>query len=231
MNKSTSKSLKVAKYNFRYGSKAAYIITGICILAWIINVIVQFMVDGYDPDGISTGNYFALIIILAPIFIVGKHYRKLINIGAKKMDFFKGCLINYVVFAVVVALIITAFEYVIDPSLFGSRITDILSFVRAFGWANSGALVCFVYQVGFYLFVSLFIHTLVLYQNMWIGWVADALIVVIISVFIPIAPLRAVLGDFFRATTFNPNFIMQFIYDVVIGVVLYISTLYNLAKK
>lgn len=231
MNKTTSKSLKVAEYNFGYGAKMAYIITGLFTLGWIINVIVQFMVPGYDAQGISTGNYFALIIILAPIFIVGKHYRKLINIGAKKMDFFKGCLINYVVFSVVVALIITVFEYVIDPFLFGSRINDILSFIRAFGWVNSGALVCFVYQVGFYLFVSLTIHTLVLYQNMWIGWVADVLIVAVISVFIPIAPLRALLGDFFRATTLNPNFIMQFIYDVVIGAVLYISTLYNLAKK
>lgn len=231
MNKKTSKSLKVAKYNFGYGAKMAYIITGLFLLRWIINVIVQFMVPRYDAQGISTGNYFALIIILAPIFIAGKHYRKLINIGAKKMDFFKGCLINYVVFSVAVALIITMFEYVIDPTFFGTGVENILSFVRSFGWMNSGVFACIVYQIGFYLFASLFIHTLVLYQNMWIGWVADVLIVAILSVFIPIAPLRALLGDFFRATTLNPSFVVQFIYDIAIGGVLYVSTLYNLAKK
>jgi hypothetical protein len=231
MNKATSKSLKVAKYNFGFGAKVTYIITGIIVIVWIINIIIQISVPGYDVDGISTGNFFVLIILLAPIFFAGKHYKMLINIGVKKMDFFKGCLINYAVFAVVVALIITAFEYVIDPLIFGEGAKGLLSFVYAFGWMESGVFACFVYQVGFYLFVSLVIHTLVLYQNMWIGWVADALIIVIITVFIPIAPLREVLGDFFRATMFNPSFMMQFIIDVAIGIVLYISTLYNLAKK
>lgn len=231
MNKTSSKTLKVAKYNFGFGAKETYIITGLLLLGWIINVIVQFMVPGYDAQGISTGNYFALIILLAPIFFAGKHYRKLINIGAKKMDFFKGCLVNYVVYAIVVALIITVFEYVIDPFLFGTDQKEILSFVSAFGWMNAGPFSCFLYQVGFYLFVSLFIHTLVLYQNMWIGWVADALIVAIISVFIPIAPLREILAAFFRATTLNPSYIVQFIIDVLLGIMLYISTLYNLAKK
>lgn len=231
MKKSANKTLMVAKYNFGYGSKETYIITGIVLAMWVISTIVEFIVPGYTSDGVSAGNYFCLIIIFAPIFIVGKHYKKLINIGAKKMDFFRGCVINYIVFAVVVAIINMLFHYLVNPMLYGDRAYELLSYSTAFGWADNGIVAFFFYQLGSYILLSLIIHTFVLYQNMWIGWVADVVLAAVLSTFIPIACLRVVLISFFNTFVFNPSAFLQLIYSLILGTVIYISTLYNLARK
>ena len=224
-----NKARKIARINFRYGYRETYIITLIIVLESAINFLIQMLIPSSNTESLSIGNVFLLINILAPIFIILKYYRKLINIGAKKLDFFKGCIINYVVFAIIVAIINILFYYIIEPSLLGR--TSSISYLPAFGWTSSGIFACFIYQLGFYILLSVFIHTLVLYQNMWIGWVADILIIVIISVFTPISSLRQVLIMFFRATTLNPNYIMQFIWDILIAILLYTSTLYNFSKK
>ncbi|GKX27564.1 hypothetical protein SH1V18_00440 [Vallitalea longa] len=224
-----NKAKKVAQFNFKYGCKETYIITISIVTFTIISMIINFFLGQSNTENQSIGNLFALINILAPIFIILKYYRKLINIGAKKLDFFKGCILNYIVFAVIVSIINILFYYVIEPLIWGSSFN--ISFLPAFDWTSSGVFACFIYQTGFYILISVFIHTLVLYQNMWIGWVADVLIITIISVFTPIAPLRQVLITFFRATTLNPSFIMQFIWDILLAGLLYVSTLYNLSKK
>ncbi|GMQ61626.1 hypothetical protein [Vallitalea maricola] len=224
-----NKAIKVAKFNFRYGCKQTFIITLIIVLLTIINLIIEFLIGSQVQGSLSIGNLFTLINILAPIFIVLKYYKKLINIGAKKLDFIKGCIINYVVLAVIVAIINILFYYAIEPIIWGNSLE--ISYIPAFGWTNSGVFACFIYQTGFYILLSTFIHTLVLYQNMWIGWVADVILIAIISVFTPIAPLRQALIVFFRATTLNPSFILQFICDILLAGLLYASTLYHMSKK
>lgn len=224
-----NKARKVAGFNFKYGCKETYIITLVVVLLTVISMIINTSIGESSNENQSIGNLFALINILAPIFIILKYYRKLINIGAKKLDFFKGCIINYIVFAVIVAIINVLFYYVLEPLIWGSSFN--ISYLPAFDWTSSGVFACFVYQVGFYILLSVFIHTLVLYQNMWIGWVADVLLITIISVFTPIPSLRQVLIDFFRATTLNPSFVMQFVWDILLAALLYVSTLYNLSKK
>ncbi|GMQ60603.1 hypothetical protein AN1V17_50030 [Vallitalea sediminicola] len=223
-----TKATKVAKFNFKYACKQTYIITIIVVLTTIIDLIIENLI-GSQSDNLSMGNLFALINILAPVFIILKYYKKLINIGAKKLDFFKGCIINYVVLAVFVAIINILFYYILEPVIWGKSLE--ISYLPAFGWTNSGVFACFIYQTGFYILLSIFIHTLVLYQNMWIGWVADVVLVAIISVFTPIAPLRQTLIVFFRATTLNPSFILQFICDILLAGLLYTSTLYHMSKK
>ncbi|XMB66774.1 hypothetical protein RI065_10840 [Mycoplasmatota bacterium zrk1] len=98
------------------------------------------------------------------------------------------------------------FHYFINPVV----MTDfrLIAFDIAFVWNNTGIISSFAYQLGFYLIISLFIHTLVLYQNMWIGWVANVVLITIISVFTPIASLMAVLVAFFNITVINSSEVM-----------------------
>ena len=57
----------------------------------------------------------------------------------------------------------------------------------------------------FLLLLMVFLHVLLSMQAHWYGWLTDAILVVIICVFTPIAPLRAVLAGFFQIIMFNSN--------------------------
>lgn len=55
------------------------------------------------------------------------------------------------------------------------------------------------------------------------GWLTDAVLVAVICVFTPIAPLRAVLGGFFQIIMFNGSALLH------IGVCLLLSAAFSLA--
>lgn len=225
-----SKALSVVKYNFQISLKSVYIITGIVMLIAILtDVIVSAATGSQGSNDYSLyGNYFVLIVLLAPILIVAKHYKRLINIGAKKLDFFKGCLINYAIIAVVVSLLTTLYHFVILPLLPAQELQ--ISFISAFGWGHS-FLACLANQIGIFMLVSLFLHTLVLFHQTWIGIALDILIVSVIATFIPIAPLRSSLVWFFGTFLLNPNTVLMLINNLILGGVIYTTTLYVMAKK
>jgi len=66
-----------------------------------------------------------------------------------------------------------------------------------------------------------FVHTLVSIQDKWYGWVTDVVLIAIISVFTPIAPLRAVLVVFFNMIIFHPNALLHILNCVGIGLIIY----------
>lgn len=61
----------------------------------------------------------------------------------------------------------------------------------------------------FLLLVMIFLHVLLSMQPHWYGWLTDAVLVAIICVFTPIAPLRAVLAGFFQLVMLNGNAAMH----------------------
>jgi hypothetical protein len=75
------------------------------------------------------------------------------------------------------------------------------------------------------LLTSCVAHTLTLVQGHWYGWLADALIVAVIAVFTPIAPLRAALGWFLDLIVFNDLAIVQILSCVVLGAAVYVAGL------
>ena len=74
----------------------------------------------------------------------------------------------------------------------------------------------------FLLLVMIFLHVLLSMQTHWYGWLTDAILVAIICVFTPIAPLRAVLAGFFQIIMINRNAILH------IGVCLFLSAALSL---
>ena len=91
------------------------------------------------------------------------------------------------------------------------------------GWTENGIVVAGLQQMLFLLLVMVFLHVLLSMQAHWYGWLTDAILVAIISVFTPIASLRAVLGQFFGLVMFNSNALLH------IGICLLLSAALSLA--
>jgi len=233
-----NKSFAVAKTNFK-NIKLACWITFYGIMAILAQDIVYFILSFYninpgaDNSTVGLGNYFYLLIILSAIFIPALNFRKMMNLGGKRNDFFTGCAINYTVMAAVISLASIIFYYTYEQFVLtycykGGFTLNVLYW---FGWVNNGPVIAFFQQFAFLLFAAVFIHTLTAMQDKWYGWVTDIVIVAIISVFTPIAPLRSILAAFFYMIIFNANWLLQILACLILSVAIYAFNKIIFARK
>lgn len=142
------------------------------------------------------------------------------RLGASKRDYFFGCLISYGFLALCISLVTTVVHVLIDPVYPAQTVINLMDVCR---WTENGVLVAGLQQMFFLLLVMIFLHVLLSMQTHWYGWLTDAVLVAVICVFTPIAPLRAVLGGFFQIIMFNGSSVLH------IGVCLLLSAAFSLA--
>jgi hypothetical protein len=187
---------------------------------------------------ISGGSYFWLLIAFAAVSIPTKNFRKIINLGGKRNDFFWGSLECYAILALAVTIVSTLFYYtyerfllssgyyagfdalmqnaaLMDPHYSSVHVPEI------FGWTGNGHVVAFIQQFAFLFLAAVVIHTITAIQDKWYGWVTDAMIAAILGVFILIVSLRAHLLNFFGLIIFNSNPGIQISVCVALAVVIY----------
>lgn len=61
----------------------------------------------------------------------------------------------------------------------------------------------------FLLLAMVFLHVLLSMQIHWYGWLTDAILIAIVCVFTPFAPLRTVLSGFFKIILLNGNAVLH----------------------
>jgi len=223
-----TKSLVVAKINIKQ-SKLSYLITAICCGTNLISAFVSFCVGAKDGGSVSIGNMLFLSLILCAVFIPTLNFKKLMHLNVKKINFFYGSFLNYILLSAVLSALNLVIFFTIDK-LFMLR-TEIMNLVEIFGWINNGIFIAFFQQFAFLLLTAVIIHTLTSLQNSWIGWTVDLIIAAILGVFIPIAPLRAYLLSFFDLIIFNSNALAQIGICIILSVLIYSINLPVLSGK
>ena len=233
-----NKTLVVAKTNFR-NIKPSYLITAIVMGVILLQDIVMFILDAAgvfsNSEGnitTSFGNYSFILLIYSAIFIPLRNFRKMMNLGAKRADFLKGCFVTYAVMAAAISVLCIILYHTYDKfaiSVFYRGGTmDILYW---FGWIDNGAIIAFFQQFAFLFMLATFLHTLVSAQDKWYGWAADILIVAVISVFTPIASLRVALVWFFNLIIFNSSALLQIVACLILACAVYSLNKLILARK
>ncbi len=228
-----NKYFAVAKVNFKRSVWIAYLVAAITFTALLVDMIVDvaFLSKHYDQSSIALSSMLYLVCALAPIFIASVNYSKLMNIGVKKKTYFYACIINYVVFAAAVSLVATLEHYLLVRTL--NKNLDgysLLSIISAFKW-DTNVLTCFISQFAFLLLIEITIHTLTFMQTRWYGLVADLAIIIFISVFIPITPLRNAWLFFFRMTIFIKPSIVQALVCIALSAAFYATNLFYLKAR
>lgn len=223
------KYFAVAKINFRYTTWIAYMCAGICAAAMAADFVVDILIDNTGDIAVSIYSMLYLIPLMAPIFIASVNYGKLMNIGVKKKTFLYGSLINYLIFAAAVSLVGVAEQYLLDAALNENGL-HVYGLIDVFGW-DTNIFTAFFSQFAFLMLVQTVIHTLVFMQTKWYGWVADVLIVVIVSVFTPIPALRAAEMFFFRFIIFIKPGIIQIGVCIALSALIYMTNLFYLKRR
>lgn len=189
-------------------------------ISFILTALVVLCATSSGEVALSNGNYTWLLAVLTPFFFVFYDFTKLMHLGASKRDYFFGCLISYGFLALCISLVNTVVHVLIDPVYPAQTIINLMDVCR---WTENGVLVAGLQQMFFLLLVMIFLHVLLSMQTRWYGWLTDAVLVAVICVFTPIAPLRAVLGGFFQIIMFNGSAVLH------IGVCLLLSAAFSLA--
>lgn len=189
-------------------------------ISFILTAAVVVCATSSGETVLSNGNYTWLLAVMAPFFFVFYDFSKLMHLGASKKDYFTGCLISYGLLAFCISLVNTVIHLAIDPTYPAQAVINMMDVCR---WTENGIFVAAIQQMLFLLLVMIFLHVLLSMQAHWYGWLTDAVLVAIICIFTPIAPLRSVLSGFFRLIMLNGNAIMH------IGICLLLSAALSLA--
>lgn len=171
-------------------------------LSFILTALVVLCATSSGETALSNGNYTWLLAVLCPFFIVFYDFPKLMRLGASKRDYYLAGLVCYALLALGISTLNTLIHLVVDPAYSAEKVINLMDVCR---WTENGLFVAAVQQSCFLLLVMLFLHVLLSMQAHWYGWAADAALAAIISVFTPVAPLRAVLGGFFRLVMLNAD--------------------------
>lgn len=171
-------------------------------ISFIITALVVLCATSSGDVVLSNGNYTWLLAVMTPFFFVFYDYTKLMHLGASKRDYFFGCLISYGVLALGISLVNTIIHLLIDPVY---PVQAVINMMDVCKWTANGFFVAGVQQVFFILLVMIFLHVLLSMQPHWYGWLIDAILVAIICIFTPIAPLRGILAGFFQIIMLNSS--------------------------
>jgi len=188
-------------------------------ISFILTALVVLCATSSGEVVLSNGNYTWLLAVLTPFFFVFYDFTKLMHLGASKKDYYLGCLISYGFLAFCISLVNTLVHLLIDPVYPAQTVINLMDVCQ---WTANGIVVAGLQQMFFLLLVMIFLHVLLSMQTHWYGWLTDAILVAIICVFTPIAPLRAVLAGFFQIIMINSNAILH------IGVCLFLSAALSL---
>lgn len=189
-------------------------------ISFIITALVVLCATSSGNVVLSNGNYAWLLALLTPFFFVFYDFSKLMHLGTSKKDYFLGCLISYGFLAFCISLVNTVIHLLIDPVYSAQTVINMMDVCK---WTENGIIVAGLQQMLFLLLVMVFLHVLLSLQTHWYGWLIDAVLVSIICIFTPIAPLRAVLAGFFQIIMLNSNAILH------IGICLLLSAALSFA--
>lgn len=189
------------------------------LISFILTALVVLLATSSGEVVLSNGNYTWLLAALTPFFFVFYDFKKLMHLGASKKDYYVGCLISYGFLAFCISLANTLIHLLIDHLYSARTVINLMDVCR---WTENGIAMAGVQQMCFLLLVMGFLHVLLSMQAHWYGWLTDAVLVAIICIFTPIAPLRGILSGFFGIVMLNGNAILH------IGVCLLLSAALSL---
>lgn len=197
-------------------------------ISFILTVLVMICATSSGDVVLSNGNYTWLLAVLTPFFFVFYDFKKLMYLGASKKDYFFACLISYGLLALLISLVNTAIHLLIDPIYPAQTVINMMDVCK---WTENGIIIAGLQQMFFLLLVMVFLHVLLSMQTHWYGWLTDAVLIAIICIFTPIAPLRAILSGFFQIIMLNNNAVLHISICLLLSAALSFGGLAVLKRK
>lgn len=178
-------------------------IVGATFISLLVNGIVGLFVAEQDNTIVSPANMLIIALIFMAIVIPLVSYRKLMNLGATRTDYYLGALSFYGLWAVGLSLFNVMwlpFEEQVIRSFVGT-----LNILEVFHWDQFGYFGSFLYLLAASLLLMSLLHFLFSGLRHVLGWVAWVLLIAAIPIGTSIASLRHHVADGFIQLLFNDH--------------------------
>jgi hypothetical protein len=219
----TSKIFVIAEINLRQ-IKPAYYITVTAFL------FALFLDDTPMASLVSAGNTLVILPIIAAILIPAINYKKIINLGGKRHDFFKSALFIYILLSVLVTLINLLIYYTADISYpadyddGGFHYGYSYTIIEVIGFFRRSVIVEFIQMLTLLFSITAFTHTLTSIQGhgKWYVWLTTPALIIIVAAII-VAPTTLI--------SIFQNALPQIIICLLLAVVIYALSKPALERK
>jgi hypothetical protein len=165
-----------------------YSIVGFIVISFLVNFIIALFVDSSDNTQVSPANMLVIFLIFVGIVIPVSSFRRMMNLGATRKEYYIGSMSFYILWAAVIALINVIWqplerEYIIPHY-------PTFNILEIFQWDQFNYLGSFLYQFVIYLTLITLFNLLFSSLRHYLGWVIWLIFLAGIPVSMSIAALR-----------------------------------------
>lgn len=177
---------------------------GIVTASFVSNFIVYLSI-GYQEDNsqVSIGNMLAIFLIFVAIVLPAAFFKRIINLGATRKQYYVGVLAIYMIWSAAFALFNVLWLEV--EKGFIRDYTNIFNLLEIFHWDQFGVIGMILYQFGTYMLLASLLNLLFSGLRHPVGWLLWVLLIAAIPIGTSIPSLRVHVADGFLALLFNDS--------------------------
>jgi len=185
------------------------------LLGRLTEFIVGLFIDSSQSASLADGNMLILILLFLAIVLPIGYYKRIVNIGASREQYFVGLQLVFAVWAAAIALFNSLWP-MLEANVFRKNTVDM---VEAFHWSDFGLAGSVLYQTVFYLMVMALLSMLISGYNHVVGWLLWALLIAAIPIGTAIPSLRVHVVSFFKALLFNDSLLTGVAFNLLLFLV------------
>ncbi len=224
-----NKLIVILKASFLQLKLYLYVILGVVAVSILSNIIVSLSTGPGENPQVSAANVLTVFLIFVGSILPLQLFKKVVNLGSTRKDYYYGILVVYVLSAAFFAVLNTVW-FQLENSFIRSYETT-YNILEIFGWSQFGITGMLIYQFGAYMLLLSLLSLLFSGIRHVLGWVIWVVILAAISVFTSIAPLRHKLANGLMVLLSNDSLLAGFGLTLLIACVLLAGGWWFTAKR
>ncbi|WP_433945523.1 hypothetical protein [Paenibacillus sp. SN-8-1] len=195
-----------------------WIIVGALVVSVTTNLIISLSMRSGENSTLSTANLFTLFLFFVGSVLPASFFKRMINLGATRREYYLGILLVYAAWAAFFA-VLNIIWLQLEIHVIRDYITT-FNILEIFGWSQFGVFGMFIYQFGVYLVLLSLLNLLFSGTRHLVGRVIWVVFIAAIPIFTSIAPLRKILADGLRDLLANDSLLQGFGINIIIALLL-----------
>ncbi|MFC5405332.1 hypothetical protein [Cohnella soli] len=184
-------------------------VAGLVAISLLVDIILLLSLPEGENSHVSASNIMTVFLVLASTVLPFASFKRIINLGATRKEYYTGLLISYVFWAIIFAVFNIAWLK-LEIGLSDSLHSRYMNILEIFHWDQFGVAGMFVYQLGIYLLLMSVFNLLFSGIRHVTGWILWVVFIAAIPIMTSIPTLRSSLGDGFKVLLYNDSLLQGF---------------------
>ncbi|GGD55628.1 hypothetical protein [Paenibacillus nasutitermitis] len=197
-----AKSFMFVKASYLQLRLYLFIMLGLIASSIVANVVIYLsMGDDSNNTSVSIANMFTIFLLLAPSILSSIFFKKMMNLGASRRQYYSGLIRVYVLLAAGFAGLNLVWLKLETDYL--REYGENFNILEIFHWNQFGSWGMFLYQFGAYMMLMSLLTLLFSGLRHPAGWAIWIALIAAIPIGTSVPSLRPGVADGFRALLFN----------------------------